>query len=125
MSRSVCGRCLCLIDEHGCSCTENWRCPHGWLRGNQCEICNAPKPAQEDEEVCSHCGSYCHERDALDKAERETVRLQKLTAQPAQKPVAWMYQCTADNTGPVLLTEKQNWAESGTGLWIETPLYAL
>ena len=28
----------------------NWRCQHGWLRGEQCEICNAslaPKPAQE------------------------------------------------------------------------------
>lgn len=21
----------------------NWRCNHGWLRGEQCEICNAPK----------------------------------------------------------------------------------
>jgi hypothetical protein len=28
----------------------NWRCGHGWLRGEQCEICNAPpapQPAQE------------------------------------------------------------------------------
>jgi hypothetical protein len=25
----------------------NWRCGHGWLRGEQCEMCNAPKPAQE------------------------------------------------------------------------------
>jgi hypothetical protein len=25
----------------------DWRCSHGWLRGEQCEICNAPKPAQE------------------------------------------------------------------------------
>jgi hypothetical protein len=49
-----------------------------------------------------------------------------LTAQPApeqQKPVAWMYQCTADTSGPVLLQHRTNWAESGTGLWIETPLY--
>jgi len=21
----------------------NWRCSHGWLRGEQCEICNAPQ----------------------------------------------------------------------------------
>jgi len=20
---------------------DNWRCSHGWLRGEQCEICNA------------------------------------------------------------------------------------
>jgi len=29
----------------------NWRCSHGWLRGEQCEICNAPQPAQEREWV--------------------------------------------------------------------------
>ena len=29
----------------------NWRCHHGWLRGEQCEICNAPQPAQERERV--------------------------------------------------------------------------
>jgi hypothetical protein len=25
----------------------NWRCSHGWLRGEQCEICNAAQSAQE------------------------------------------------------------------------------
>ena len=25
----------------------NWRCVHGWLRGEQCEICNAAQPVQE------------------------------------------------------------------------------
>ena len=25
----------------------NWRCGHGWLRGEQCEICNTPLPVQE------------------------------------------------------------------------------
>jgi hypothetical protein len=44
-------------------------------------------------------------------------------SQPEQEPVAWMYQCTADNSRPVLLHQKQNWAESGTGLWVESPLY--
>jgi hypothetical protein len=44
-------------------------------------------------------------------------------AQPAQEPVAWMYQCTADNSGPVLLRHRTDWAESGTKLWIEVPLY--
>jgi hypothetical protein len=39
----------------------NWRCGHGWLRGEQCEICNAPQPAQEpyDQtalELCEVCG---------------------------------------------------------------------
>lgn len=48
---------------------------------------------------------------------------QAALAQPEQEPVAWMYQCTADNSRPVLLQQKQNWAESGTGLWVESPLY--
>jgi len=43
-------------------------------------------------------------------------------AQPAQEPVAWMYQCAEDNS-TVVLQRRTNWAESGTGLWIETPLY--
>jgi hypothetical protein len=42
---------------------------------------------------------------------------------PVQEPVAWMYQCTADNSGPVLSRHRTDWAESGTGLWTETPLY--
>ena len=48
---------------------------------------------------------------------------QALAAPNVQEPVAWMYQCTADNSGPVLLQHRTNWAESGTGLWVETPLY--
>jgi hypothetical protein len=68
--------------------------------------------------------------DALEIAEVDgncyyeaTELLRKRLAQPEQEPVAWMYQCTADNSRPVLLQQKQNWAESGTGLWVESPLY--
>ena len=48
-----------------------------------------------------------------------------LAEQPAQQqePVAWMYQCSADSSGPVLTQHKKDWAESGSGLWIEKPLY--
>ena len=47
----------------------------------------------------------------------------QMAANKLQEPVAWMYQCTADNSGPVLLRHRTNWAESNSGLWIETPLY--
>ena len=40
-----------------------------------------------------------------------------------QEPVAWMYQCSADNSGPVLMQHKQDWAKSGSGLWTEVPLF--
>jgi hypothetical protein len=40
----------------------------------------------------------------------------------AQKPVAWMYRCSHDNS-VVILQEKQNWADSGSGLWTEAALY--
>ena len=34
----------------------NWRCGHGWLRGEQCEICNAAQPAQEPVTLpCCEC----------------------------------------------------------------------
>ena len=67
-------------------------------------------------------------RDKLDDDDALTIAYQsgyydgKKAALPAQEPVAWMYQCTVDNSEPVLLRKKQNWAESGTGLWVETPL---
>jgi len=55
-----------------------------------------------------------------DDHEKAITALRERLAQPEQEPVAWMYQCTADNSEPVLLREKQNWAR--TGLWVETPL---
>ena len=36
----------------------NWRCGHGWLRGEQCEICNAAQPAREP---VAHVYSFDHE----------------------------------------------------------------
>jgi len=48
--------------------------------------------------------------------------IKEALAQPAQEPVAWLYQCTEDNS-TVVLQRRTNWAESGTGLWIETPYY--
>ena len=48
----------------------------------------------------------------------------QLAAAQGQKPFAWAYQCSADRSGPVFSKTKNNWADSGTGLWTETPLYA-
>jgi hypothetical protein len=48
----------------------------------------------------------------------------RMAEQPAQQePVAWMYQCSAGSSGPVLTQHKKDWAESGSGLWTETALY--
>ncbi len=58
-----------------------------------------------------------------DAFELITAIKQALAAPTVQEPVAWVYQCTADTSGPMLLQHRTNWAESGTGLWIETPLY--
>jgi hypothetical protein len=55
----------------------NWRCHHGWLRGEQCEICNAPQPAQEPTS-----GDY-----ALGYAEGFNDACKK----PAQEPVGYVY----------------------------------
>ena len=42
----------------------------------------------------------------------------------AGTPVAWMYLCSNPGSSPVLFTSRQDWADSGSGLWTETPLYA-
>jgi len=50
----------------------NWRCQHGWLRGEQCEICNAslaPKPAQDGK--CKYCVDGCIACDA--RAQKEAL----------------------------------------------------
>ena len=52
-----------------------------------------------------------------------TDSLWRKRQEPEQEPVAWMYQCSADSSGPVLMQHKKDWAESGSGLWTETPLY--
>jgi len=63
-------------------------------------------------------------KEAMLNAPKAITAIKEALAQPAQQePVAWMYQCTADNSGAVLLRHKTNWAESNSGLWIETPLY--
>jgi len=49
-----------------------WRCQHGWLRGEQCEICNAsfaPKPAQDGK--CKYCVDGCIACDA--RAQKEAI----------------------------------------------------
>lgn len=98
----------------------NWRCGHGWLRGEQCEICNAAQPPSEWAGIKAILDEYGLQ--AIDFVAYFKAAL----AQPpllVQEPVAWMYQCTADNSGPVLLRHRTNWAESNSGLWTETPLY--
>jgi hypothetical protein len=52
----------------------NWRCQHGWLRGEQCEICNAsfaPKPAQEPDMLTIAYQSGYHDGKKAALAGRE------------------------------------------------------
>ena len=60
----------------------NWRCGHGWLRGEQCEICNAPQPVQEPVGyVYSEAGV---KHGAIERDLPNGTPL--YTAQPAQRP---------------------------------------
>ena len=62
----------------------NWRCHHGWLRGEQCEICNA---AQEP--VCLACkAEVLYECVACSSNNYPPL--------PVQEPVAWI---TPDGEG--------------------------
>ena len=54
--------------EQGDVMEESWRCSHGWLRGEQCEICTGCEGKPSDtNNPCAVCGK----------------------AQPEQEPVAW------------------------------------
>ena len=101
----------CRYGDSGYACCEGRSCEAD-------EHNDADKGKKADAEVARLVRKLALEREEL-KAE-----LAKLKAQPVQEPCAWMYQCTADKSGPSLQLRKQNWAESGSGLWIETPLYA-
>ena len=79
----------------------NWRCQHGWLRGEQCEICNAslaPKPAYPAG-PCD-CG-VAQEREAFklaldsenpDIQLRAALAIRADLAQPAQEAIYGMNQ---------------------------------
>jgi hypothetical protein len=95
----------------------NWRCQHGWLRGEQCEICNAAQPAQEPPSEWEGIKAILDEyglqaidfvadfkaavaqpaqdvdywiREATAARQAEMAMRRELEAQPAQEPVAWI-----------------------------------
>ena len=93
----------------------NWRCSHGWLRGEQCEICNAAQPAQEPERealklAVNGLEKILHTfvkdgkvvmasmiRNELFAEVNSLLQQTKTSlAQPAQEPVAWI---TPDGEG--------------------------
>ena len=61
----------------------NWRCGHGWLRGEQCESCNAPQPPSEWAGIKAILDEYGLQ--AIDFVADFKATL----AQPAQEPVAF------------------------------------
>lgn len=94
----------------------------GWRKRTILEMAHDMNAIEQLKSVlCDPTGKCCIKGSEEDRAIVDRA-LQAL-AQPVQEPVAWMYQCSADTSGPVLLQHKTNWAESGTGLWVETPLY--
>lgn len=63
----------------------NWRCSHGWLRGEQCESCNAAQePPSEWAGIKAILDEYGLQ--AIDFVADFKAAL----AQPAPEPVAWM-----------------------------------
>jgi hypothetical protein len=79
----------------------NWRCHHGWLRGEQCEICNsspAPKPAQEPDAltIAYQSGYYDGKQAAL--ARREWNFCERCGKRTADKTV--IHTCTPPQGEP-------------------------
>jgi hypothetical protein len=87
----------------------NWRCGHGWLRGEQCESCNAPQPPSEWAGIKAILDEYGLQ--AIDFVADFKAAL----AQPAQEPVAWI---DIDDKG-----NRSNLKAYSDGSYDEKPLY--
>ena len=72
----------------------NWRCGHGWLRGEQCEICNAPQLAQEPvnlleaRRIAAEYGMPDSQIDSGNLYFALMKCLEHIDAPPAQEPVS-------------------------------------
>ena len=69
----------------------NWRCGHGWLRGEQCEICNAPQPVQEPVSEALKLAEIIEHFDSNDESLplellKEIAATLRALAQPVQEP---------------------------------------
>jgi hypothetical protein len=70
----------------------NWRCHHGWLRGEQCEICNAspaPKPAHCQCTACKDGILHASDCAVHNGPAYPAGPCDCGVAQPAQEPVAF------------------------------------
>jgi hypothetical protein len=75
----------------------NWRCQHGWLRGEQCEICNAAQPAQEPEMLTIAYQSGYHDGKKAALAGREWNFCERCGKRTADKTV--IHTCTPPQEG--------------------------
>jgi hypothetical protein len=69
----------------------NWRCGHGWLRGEQCEICNAaqePVNLLEARLIADEYGTPDSQVDSGNLYFALSKCLEHIDAQPVQEPVA-------------------------------------
>ena len=76
----------------------NWRCQHGWLRGEQCEICNAslaPKPAHCQ---CTACKDGIFHASDCAVHNGPAYPIGPCDCGVVQEPAAWM--CSAFDGGP-------------------------
>ena len=67
-----------------------------------------------------------YQRELQATIDQQAAKIAKLEERirvaDAEEPVAYFYSCPSANRN-CLLDTKQDWADSGTGLWIEQPLY--
>ena len=92
----------------------NWRCGHGWLRGEQCESCNAPQPPSEWAGIKAILDEYGLQ--AIDFV----ADFKAVLAQPAQEPVAHVY--LFDHEGrPRIAWDKTKGIKIGDKLYTAPP----
>ena len=93
----------------------NWRCGHGWLRGEQCESCNAAQePPSEWAGIKAILDEYGLQ--AIDFV----ADFKAVLAQPAQDPVAHVYLFDHDGR-PRIAWDKTKGIKIGDKLYTAPP----
>ena len=93
---------------------ETWRCPHGWLRGEQCEMCKETMDKDKALKLAlaaleNHCGNYKLDDEGVERFVAACKAIKEALAQPEQEPVEDVVAYHSDGTRTVRIAPKRPW----------------
>ena len=88
---------------------ETWRCPHGWLRGEQCEICKETMDKDKALKLAlaaleNHCGNYKLDDEGVERFVAACKAIKAALAQDEQGRLAKVEPCAVCGEGKARLS---------------------